>query len=164
MPPPPLFWIDTGVLIQSWRSVYAPDVVPGFWESLKRGVTEGLFRSPRIVLAELEEKEDELTAWVKGNIQEMFVPSGPDVQAAFAAISAHVQNGGYNPAYATKFLDDADGWLIAHAQAQTGQVVTWELDRRRSRVKIPEVAKHFNVTCCDAIQLLRARGVRLQVS
>ncbi len=160
----PLFWIDTGVLIQAWNGAYAPDIVPGFWEALKKGVADGFLRSPEKVLVEIQEQKDDLSKWVSANLKSLFVPASEAVQAAYGPISSHVVNGSYNPAYVRKFLKGADGWLIAHAQIDTGTVVTWELPRRRSRVKIPEVSKHFGVECRDPFQLLRALGVKLQIA
>lgn len=64
--------------------------------------------------------------------------------------------GHYPPHQAAAFLDGADPWIIAHAMAYGGTVVTFESRAPKSnKPKIPDVADHFGVVSTDLWKLLR---------
>ena len=59
-----------------------------------------------------------------------------------------------------RFMNRADPWVIAHAIAQGGTVVSLEgcAPNTSTKVKIPNVCSHFNVTCINTYQMLRELG------
>lgn len=61
----PAFWLDSDVLIQAANDAYQFDLAPGFWEFLEENIANHTFCMPREVLRELEERDDELHAWVR---------------------------------------------------------------------------------------------------
>jgi len=57
---------------------------------------------------------------------------------------------------AADFLDGADPWLIAHAKAYGGKVVTFEVSAPSStKPKIPDIAKVFDVVTLDIYRMIR---------
>ena len=60
-----------------------------------------------------------------------------------------------------RFLDGADLWIIAHAIAKGGSVVTHEQRNPigSKKAKIPNVCDHFNVRCIDVYQMLRHQSI-----
>jgi hypothetical protein len=63
------------------------------------------------------------------------------------------------PHQVAEFLRGADGWVIAAALATEGVVVTMETERsHKSKIKLPTVAKIFDVRCIDTYVMLRELG------
>lgn len=157
----PDFWLDTSTLIQPYRGPYGFDIVPAFWTFLEEKAREGIIASSVFVYYELlDGDEDELLEWARqqGDIG-FFVEPDPLVQIAFREIADYV-NESYPHHNASKFLDDADPWLIAHAKSSGGRVVTFEASAPSSRdPKIPDVGARFGVSCLDLWTLLRELGV-----
>ena len=61
-------------------------------------------------------------------------------------------------------MDGADPWVIAHAIAHGGVVVTFEARApvNSQQVKIPNVCQHFHMRCITTYQMLRELGVSWQ--
>lgn len=64
----------------------------------------------------------------------------------------------YDQVEAGKFLSGADPWLVAHAYAYGGTVVTFEklVPPESGKPKIPNVCAHFNVDCMDLFDMLQS--------
>jgi hypothetical protein len=60
-------------------------------------------------------------------------------------------------------VNGADPWIIAHAIADGGTVVSQETDKRpnANRVRIPDVCQHFGVPCIKVWDMLRNLNVKL---
>lgn len=143
----PDFWLDADSFIRSKNDFYGFDIAPGFWNFLDQKVADGIIASSRLVYDELHnEVEDELSEWVEARRGSgLFVEPDADVQAAFQEIADYV-NGHYPSHQAAAFLDGADPWLIAHAKAHGGTVVTFEESRPHSqKPKIPDICAAFGL-------------------
>lgn len=157
----PEFWLDADSLITPKRGPYGFDIAPAFWSFLEQKANEGIIASSVVVWGELRNgTEDELREWAqKRNDSGFFVDPDESVQAAFREIAHHV-NTKYPAHRASKFLSDADPWLIAHARAHGGRVVTFEkrVAAASKKPKIPNVADEFGVKTLDIYELLRELG------
>ena len=89
----------------------------------------------------------------------MFVEPDADTQTAFRDVAQYVSQR-YDPNQARKFLAVADPWLIAHAMASGGKVVTQETraGENSRRVKIPNVCDFFGVESLNMDDMLRELG------
>ena len=90
-------------------------------------------------------------------------PPNESVQHAYSAIADYVaQHQPYAPEHVATFLSKADAWIIAHAMAGGGRVVTFEVPQPLSaRPKIPDVAGNFGVGCLSLHEMLREMDVRI---
>jgi hypothetical protein len=152
----PEYWLDSNSFIEPSKGPYHPDIVPGFWTFLEQKADEGVIASCLRVYDELQDGQAELIKWAaKVNDRGFFVAPDPSVQAALSKIADHVKNN-YPDHNASKFLDGADPWLIAHANAHGGKVVTFEtrVGPISRKPKIPNVADRFGVNTLDLYRLL----------
>jgi predicted nucleic acid-binding protein len=158
----PEFWLDANVFIESKKQAYAFDIAPGFWELLDNKAREGVVATSSIVYQELVEKtDDELAAWVRSRKDiGLFIEPDRSVQAVYSTIADYV-NQTYALVEASRFLAGADAWLVAHAKAKGGTVVTLEtlVPPESRRAKIPNVCRSFDVPYCNTYSMLRVLGV-----
>jgi hypothetical protein len=83
------------------------------------------------------------------------------VQTIFRQIAIYV-NDNYPQFQASEFLDGADPWIIAHAKAYGGRVVTFEVPAPNSnKPKIPDVAAQFDIRTLNIYQMVRELGIIL---
>ena len=152
----PEYWLDSNSFIEPSKGPYHPDIVPGFWTFLEQKADDGVIASCLRVYEELQRLQDDLSKWAsKVNARGFFVAPDPSVQAAFGEIADHVKNN-YPDHNASQFLDGADPWLIAHAKAHGGKVVTFETRAGpiSRKLKVPNVADRFGVNTLDLYRLL----------
>lgn len=139
-----IYWIDSGVLIQAKNGAYGMELVPKFWTFIETQLKAGTVRMPKICFDEVTDGTDELAKWCKARRtigHFCCKSSGKDVQESYRVVAEYVATK-YKPHQAADFLKGADGWVIAHALATTGIVVTEELrNNYKSKIKIPIVAK-----------------------
>ena len=67
----------------------------------------------------------------------------------------------YKPAQVEVFGRGADAFVIAHAMADHGTVVSFESDKHpdtQQRIRIPDVCGHFGIGCINLKGLLSALG------
>lgn len=150
------FWLDSNVLIRAKNEYYAFDIAPGFWRFLDEQVERGTIRASIFVYQELEDYGDVLSEWVRKRKERMFVDPDEAVQRYLRQIADYVSQT-YEPNRVRKFLGGADPWIIAHAMAYGGKVVTQEtrVDPRARDAKIPNVSSHFGVTSVTTWDMLR---------
>ncbi|HEY1307711.1 MAG TPA: DUF4411 family protein [Vicinamibacterales bacterium] len=138
-----IYWIDSGVLISAKNGLYSPDLVPKFWSFLEEQLKSGAIRMPKMAYDEITDGNDDLAKWCKArkNVGFFCVRADRQAQERFSEVANHVC-ASHKPHAAADFLKGADGWVIAHALATGGYVVTEELrNSYRSKVKIPIVCK-----------------------
>ena len=84
------------------------------------------------------------------------------VQDRFRAIADYVVSH-YPVNQSNRFLSGADPWVIAHAAAHGGVVVTLEtrVPNNSQKAKIPNVADRFHVRSINTYQMLRELGAAL---
>lgn len=154
-------WIDAGVLIQAERGPYPRKIVPQFWSFLEQQLATGAIRMPRRAWKEVVDGgyTDELQVWCRNRKgTHLCCNETEDVQERYRIIAAHVwETDAAKPHLVNEFLSGADGWIIAHAMATNGIVVTQELARSaKGKIKIPTVAKALDVRCINTRQMLDA--------
>lgn len=159
----PEYWIDTNVFIQAKNGPYAFDIAPGFWALLDEMTAEGRIASSTLVRDELLVGMDELAEWARERrATSMFIEPDLDTQVAFQEVAQHVSDR-YDSNQAREFLAAADPWLIAHAIASGGKVVTQETraGENSQRVKIPNVCDFFGVESMNMDDMLRELGATI---
>jgi hypothetical protein len=69
----------------------------------------------------------------------------------------------YKPAQSEVLGRGADAFVIAHAMADDGTVVTFESDKfpNSQKIRIPDICDHFDVPCINLRQLLIDLKARL---
>jgi hypothetical protein len=158
----PDFWLDSNSFIEPKKGPDGFDIAPGFWAFLEQKAAEGVIASSITVFHELEDVEDDLLQWARQQRDKGFFKE-PDalVQTGFRQIADFV-NKSYPQHQASYFLSKADPWIIAHAMAYKGRVVTLETASPISkRPKIPDVANQFDVKCLNIYQMVRELGMSL---
>ena len=156
------YWIDSSVLTEGKKGPYGFDIAPRFWRLLDDLIAAGRITCPITVYDELRDAPDELREWTQSRRQSgLFVEPDAGVQQAFTTIVEYVMTHYPDNQARRRFLDRADPWLIAHATAQGGAVVT--LERRvastSAQVMIPNVCDHFGIRCITTYDMLRELGV-----
>ncbi len=159
----PEFWLDTNSLVEPRKGPYGFDIAPRFWKFLEQKINEGIIASSVTVYDEVDnEAEDDLLQWAKQQKDVgFFVEPDTIVQTVFREVADYV-NKTYPPHQASEFLDGADPWIIAHAKAYGGRVVTFEKAAPNAKKpKIPDVADHFEVECLNIYEMARELGMSL---
>ena len=158
----PRYWLDSNVFIEGFKGPYAFDIAPRFWDLIDEMIDGGRLACPVRVYEELQDVQDDLARWVRERRQSgLFVEPGHVVQEEFRAIAAHVMQRYPDNQARRRFLDRADPWVIAHARATGGSVVTLEptVSRTSQQVKIPNVCDRLNVRWANTYDMLRELGV-----
>ena len=156
----PFYLVDSDVLIRSKNDHYAFDFCPGFWDWLIQMNAAGRVFSVEAVLHELRKGKDDLAAWVRGSGAPMFLEPDADCVRSFGEISTWVRAcGDYDEAACNEFLQKADYFLVGHALAHGGTVVTHEVrSNSRKRVKIPDACDAMGVRQVSVWDMLRETG------
>jgi hypothetical protein len=115
-----------------------------------------------MVYDELTEGNDLLSKWSKQRRNKgLCTNASREVQECYRQISNHIHSK-YKPQHALVFLSGGDGWVIAHAMATGGIVVTQESERtKKTKVKVPTVSREFHVKCINTYEMLARLGFRL---
>jgi hypothetical protein len=159
----PSYWLDSDSLITTKNGPYGFDIAPSFWRFIETKMNEGIVLSSLIVFDELENGDkDDLFFWARQQkMMGHFVEPDAMVQTVFRQIAAYV-NQNYPQFQAAEFLRGADAWVIAHAKAYGGRVVSFESSApNSSKPKIPDVALHFNIHTLNIYQMVRELGIGL---
>ncbi|HLS50990.1 MAG TPA: DUF4411 family protein [Burkholderiaceae bacterium] len=162
-----IYLLDSNSFIEANNRHYRMPVVPGFWEWLTRPHDNIMIQSIIPVLKELTKetrKPDELSRWAAEN-KALFIPVDDDsTQLIFKKIAKYVNA---HQIYARReighFLAGADPWLIAAAKNLSACIVTHEVPVAddSKKVKIPNIAKIFDVEYLDVFDLLESNSVEL---
>jgi hypothetical protein len=168
------YLIDSDVFIEAKNRYYGFDFCPGFWDWLVQKLAGGEVLSVERVGQELAAGNDNLAAWAANQGAALFVPPDANTVAAMATVSASVNamrvNGQpYLPAAVTKFLGNADYYLIAHTLAHRDIVVTNESGHLAGQqasiktLKIPDICNAVGVQCASVFKMLRDGGAVLVI-
>ena len=159
----PDYWLDSDTLIRPNRELTF-DWLPSLWAILRGKGVEGVIASSAYVYDELKDGDDALAEWAaECGDSGFWMPADESVQHAYSAIVDYVaQHQTYAPEHVATFLGKADAWIIAHALAGGGRVVTFEVPQPLSaRPKIPDVAGNFGVDCLTLHEMLREMDIRI---
>lgn len=159
------YLLDADVLIRAKREHYRFATFPCFWDFVLARVMEGTIRSVQAVKRDLEEKEDDLTAWIASACPDyMFVGPDDGTISALATVSkwAMAPERPYRLAAREEFLSVSDSLLVAHALAHGHTVVTHEKPSPESKkkIKIPDVCNALDVAWLDCYAMLEAIGAK----
>ncbi len=155
--------IDTSALIDLKR-LYPRVTFPGLWERIEVMVGDGRLIAAAEVLAELEQKDDDLVHWARGQTR-LFVPwSSELVEAAQDVIRRFP--GICDP---NKTIPDADPFVIAAAWLASQEPTTdlfaagtkWAVvttERSIQGVRIPGVCNAVGLECLDLRNFFEYEG------
>ena len=170
-----LFVLDANVFITPHRSYYPFDLCPGFWDGLTQHFRAGTLLSIDKVRDELLDvsktenvEPDDLYRWTRNSPRDMFASTSEQaVVDNYRDVIAWVYNSRqFISGAKDEFAREADGWLVAYAQAHNLTLVTQEVRNLdvKKRVPIPNVCEHFNVNYINTFDMLRQLGVRFELA
>lgn len=158
------FVLDSNFFIEAHRGSYPFDVVPSFWLKVKELAEKGIIVSIDKVHKEITQNKDELTTWCAENLPKDFFKDTSVVINEYIHISTWVnsRSSHYNTVALNEFLDadEADAWLVAFAMSNGNMIVTHETSdlKTTKRVKLPDAANPFQITCIKPIEMFRILG------
>ena len=167
------FLIDANTLMTAARFFYAYDLVPSFWKVFENEIKAGHIVLLDMVKDEIDKGQDTLKKWVSEREDDFEVCShiDPKIIPKYAEVMQYIQECGF---YNEKGLNEwarnevADPWLIATAAAKGYKLITFEqpagslnAKTKSGRVKIPDVAKHFNVEVHTLYHMMRQLGITI---
>ena len=160
------FWLDADTFIEARNGALGFDIAPGYWQLIDQKADELVVASSTIVYGELvNHSTDDLAAWARARQNSpLWVPPDRNVQEAYAEIAAYVA-GRYPPERVAESLKGADLWLIAHARANGGRVVTLEtlVNAQSRKPKIPNICAQFAIRPATTSDMLRSLGAVLDL-
>ena len=155
------YLLDANVFIQAKNLHYGLDFCPAFWDWLIAANAADRVFSIEKVRDELEAGTDELSDWAGNQGERFFKRPDPAMLPALRDVSNWVMNQRYEPAAVNTFLQVADYYLVAHAHAHHGTIVTHErANQSLRRIKIPEVCIGLNIKFMSPYEMLRHERAR----
>lgn len=155
------YLLDANVLITAKNLHYGFDFCPAFWEWIDEACADGLVASVGRVYDELIGRDDDLSGWARSRRHLFHDLTAEDVRAVAAVNRWANDSPDYEPAAKAEFADAADSFLVAHAMARGGVVVTHErISDGRRKIKIPNAALANGVKVATPFQMLRSTGAR----
>ena len=172
------YWLDADTLITAKNSIYAFEINTTLWAWFDAQLTAKIVRSPERVFREIMsfKKDDPLKQWVSARrAVGMCIEPDKRVSECLTKIANHLYTTTvphpktrkpilrYKAAQVEVFGRGADAFVIAHAMADEGTVVTFESDKfpDAQRIRIPDICSHLGVPCINLRQLLVALGAKL---
>ncbi len=159
-----IYLLDTNIFIQAKKQYYAFDLAPAFWENLLKFSQIGRLYSIDKIKEELLRGKDDLSQWVKEEFANGFRSTDDDdVIGCYREVIEWVYR---QPQYSANakavFSEVADGWLIAVAKAENHTIVTHETfdPNIKTKVKIPNVCRGFDIKLIDTFEMLRRLKVK----
>lgn len=167
------FLIDANTLMTASRFFYAYDLVPSFWEIFEEEIKAGNIVLLDMVKGEIDKGQDELKQWISERKDKFEICNhvDPEIIPKYAEVMQYIQECGF---YNEKGLNDwarnevADPWLIAAAAVKGYKLITFEqsagslnVKNKCGRVKIPDVAKHFNVEVHNLYHMMRQLKMKI---
>lgn len=149
------YWLDANVFIQCANRIYKFQRYPEFWQFLTVKLTSNEIRSSEFVYRELTKGKDYLSTWCKSRKETALNTLAlSDVQQRYQQITDFVEK---EPKYRrhqkSEFYSGADCWLIAHALANNGVVVTHETEREYGKIKVNSVCTKMKIRWIDVYRL-----------
>ncbi len=155
------YLLDTNVFIAAKNLHYGLDFCPAFWDWLIAGNAAGSVFSIEKVGDEVQAVADELSDWAQARGDGFFLPPDVSVFPALAAVSTWASGQGYAPAAVSTFLQVADYYLVAQAQAGRHAVVAHEVPAASARkIKIPDACIGLGIKFMTPFEMLRRERAR----
>jgi len=158
--------LDADTFMTAHRNHYRFSFCPAYWQALLDHFGNGKVLSIVPVRNELLKGKDVLSDWVRDEVPEEFfhATTDPKVTQAYSTIVQWVASLEHlQSAVPAKFASGADGWLVAFAKVHELSVCSYEVSSPESRanIKLPDVARHFGVTCLKPQEMLEHLGVKM---
>jgi len=145
------YCFDTSSFVNPWAKWYPPETFPSLWQKVDLLITEGKIIACEEVLYEIEKQADDLHAWLKQR-RSIFHPLTEEIQQATVEIQSQFPN----LVDYRRQRSQADPFIIATALVHGKILITEEkFSDSLSRPKIPNVCKHFKVTCISFLDLMK---------
>lgn len=155
------YLLDADVFIRAKNLHYGLDFCPAFWDWLIEQNTAGTLFSVEKVGDEVLAGKDELSEWAEDRGEDFFVRPDAATFPALAAVSAWATGQSYEPSAISTFLQVADYYLVAQAQAGKHTVVTHEIPSASTRrIKIPDACIGLGIKCMTPYEMLRHERAR----
>ena len=155
------YLLDADAFIRAKRLHYGFDFCPAFWDWLIAAHTEGNVFSVVKVGDELRAGNDELSEWASERGDRFFLPPDQATVPALAQVTAWVSSQNYSTQAIRTFMQVADYYLVAQAQAGNHTVVTHEAPSvSRRRIKIPDACISLGIKCLTPFEMLRNERAR----
>lgn len=125
----PEYWMDADSLMRPKDGPYRFNRVPQFWTFIEEKAAEDIIAISTLVYREICDAydDDPLRVWAEERQgPPLFQEPTEEAFRCMTEVADHV-NANYQPEWAQAFLAKADPWLIAHAKAEGGIVVTFEV-------------------------------------
>jgi len=150
------YLLDANVFIAAKKLHYGFDFCPAFWDWLVDGHAAGSVFSIEKVGDEVQAIADELSVWATARGEGFFLRPDATVFPALAAVSTWASSQAYTPAAVSTFLQVADYYLVAQAQAGRHTVVTHEVPSASNRkIKIPDACIGLGIKFMTPFEMLR---------
>nr|AUN36130.1 hypothetical protein [uncultured bacterium] len=152
------YWLDTNVFILCANKVYPFQLYPEFWKFLFVKFESGEIRSSEFVYREMVEGKkatDFLATWCRSRKSTGLNTSATtiEVQNAYKEIVKFTESEKkYERYHRTEFYRKADCWVVAHAKADGGIVVTHETEREYGKIKVSSICTKMDVKWMDVYQ------------
>jgi hypothetical protein len=150
---------DSSAFIDPFRRHYPPDLFPAFWEALATRIETGAIVASQVVRDEIEQKDDDLLAWVKRR-SNLFVPMDEPQQDRLVEILTRFPTW-VDPASSK---NQADPFVVALARARSLTVVINESGGSDVHPKIPFVCKHYQIRHLRVLAFMREIGWRFEAA
>lgn len=155
------YLLDANVFIAAKNLHYGLDFCPAFWDWLVAGNAAGSVFSIEKVGDEVQAVADELSEWAEARGAGFFLAPDASVFPALAAVSVWANGQGYAPAAVSTFLQVADYYLVAQAQAAGHTIVTHEAPSASTRrIKIPDACIGLGIKFMTPYEMLRRERAR----
>jgi hypothetical protein len=165
------YWLDANIFITAKNSLYAFEINTTLWAWLEKQLKAKIVMSPSRVFREIMDfkKDDPLKQWASNQKDTgLCVEPTKEVSVCLSKIANHLYTSTvvgkktkkpemrYKSAQIEVFSRGADAFVIAHAMADRGTVVTFESSKcpESQKIRIPDICAHFGVPCVDLKQLL----------
>lgn len=155
------YLLDADVFIRAKNLHYGLDFCPAFWEWLIVENAAGSVFSIEKVGDEVQAVADELSEWAAARGDGFFLRPDASAFPALAAVSTWANSQTYEAAAVSTFLQVADYYLVAQAQAGGHTVVTHEVPSASTRkIKIPDACIGIGIKCMTPYEMLRRERAR----
>lgn len=167
------FLIDSSSLMSASRLYYSYDILPSFWNVLDAEIKAGRVVLLDLVLDEINKGQDFLKNWISERIKDFNILNhiNDEIITKYTQVIQYIQTCEY---YNDKGLESwadsgvADPWLIASSAVTGYMLVTAEQSvgtlskkNKTGSVKIPDVARQFNVETNSLFDMMRNLSISI---
>lgn len=166
-----VFLLDANAFITPYRRYYAFDLVPAYWSAIDPFVNSGTISVLDSVKNELNRNDDPLSKWLFSRNLRIIKHNDDETVNKYGLVINYINTCGFYTSNGVRSWAEgsaADPWLIASAAANGFILVTVEskvalLSKKSptSKIKIPDVARHFNVETIDVFEMMRRLEIKI---